>query len=126
MFHELNESEVNRLFNACLCHDELKNLNDHDIIHVEGIHHSANLRTKRIEENYDDITLYLSQLPDKFKKGWTFLEFGVNKKGDKWTSHFETAEKLLLLGIAAGRVEYINTRNVWEILPSGLPYVKIV
>ena len=65
---------------------------------------------RQVAEYYDEIQAMLAELPDSFMKskggGAAFVSFGCTRQGPKWTNSYEDQEKLALLGVAAGLVEY--------------------
>ena len=67
-------------------------------------------------------------MPKKFNKndsgGWSFLALCMDKNGEIWGEH-ESVEELICLGIAIGMVGYSTPREMWSILPGGMPYIWI-
>lgn len=65
---------------------------------------------RRVAEYRDEIQAMLAELPDSFMKskggGADFVSFGCTRQGSKWTNSYADQEKLALLGVAAGLVEY--------------------
>jgi len=57
--------------------------------------------------------------------GWTFLNACQDKHGRLWTGLHQTVEKLFLLGMATGKAKCLLPREVWPMLPGGLPYFAI-
>jgi len=70
----------------------------------------------------------LNELPDNFKEevggGWSFIQACVYKNGNHWGEH-HSMEELLCLGIAIGRVKCLMPKDMWSILPGGVPYYAI-
>ena len=92
---------------------------------VEGIRMKVGFNPEKIEKNKDDINLLLDNMHSKFSEGWTFLNLCLDKNNNYWTGNYLTMEKLLLLGLAIGRIEYCCDRNMWDILPGKIPYIFI-
>lgn len=76
-----------------------------------------------------DIGRLLSQLPDEFHigkgGGWSFLNSCNTKNGDQWTGLHLTMEKLLMLGLASKQVVMLMPRDMWSIIPGGMPYFAV-
>jgi hypothetical protein len=71
----------------------------------------------------------LSDLPDEFQAsgggGWSFLNACMTKTGEQWTGMHPTMDKLFMLGIAAGKARWLMPRDMWSVLPGGMPYVSV-
>jgi hypothetical protein len=70
----------------------------------------------------------LNELPSSFKKdiggGWSFLQACETKDGVQWGEH-RNMEQLFVLGMALGKVRYCLPRDLWQVLPGGMPYLVI-
>lgn len=121
---KLTSENVSTIFEMCLCG---KNI-DNPIV-IEGIVAKYGFDKKQIENNKSDIEDMLSQLPKEFHKGtgggWSFLGACHNKDGEQWTGMHRSMEQLFCLGIAIGKVEYLLPREMWNVLPGGMPYLVI-
>lgn len=93
---------------------------------IEGIKMKVAFDPKKVEENKEEINLLLDNIHGKFKEGWTFLNLCLDKNGNFWTGNHITMEKLLLLGLAIGRIKYCCSKDMWDILPSKMPYIFIM
>lgn len=49
----------------------------------------------------------------------------LNKDNIQWTGSHQTMQELLLLGLAIEKIEYLLPKEMWSILPGGMPYIKI-
>ncbi len=71
----------------------------------------------------------LDELPDSFKKsgggGMSFQNACVDKQGNQWTDFHQRMEQLFQLGIGIGKVELLMPREMWAMLPGGMPYYAI-
>lgn len=71
----------------------------------------------------------LYQLPNEFKKdnggGYSFPYACIDIDGCQWGEHVD-AERLIALGTAIGLVQCPIPREMWKILPMGLPYYIIL
>ena len=83
-----------------------------------------------IEKHKIEITGMLKCLPNEFMQnqggGYSFLKACNDKNGNQWTgSHFQM-EKLFALGIAVEKVKCLLPREIWEVLPGGVPYYAVL
>lgn len=118
---ELTSKNVEELFLKCLRPTE------ENSVLVHGIMFKAYLDVKDHEE---DIRSMLAELPNTFMKehggGWSFLNGCVDKNDVQWTSEQRIVDLLFCLGQAAGMVKYLfEDRDLWKLLPGGVPYVCI-
>lgn len=117
----INASRVKELFLSCLT--------GKNIVEVEGIFNIYGLDKTILEENQDEITTMLNELPDEFKQssggGWTFLNACNDRECNQWTGLHERVEQLFMLGMGLDIVSYLMPREMWEILPGGMPYLVI-
>ena len=108
------------------CYGDPSNLGT---ITIQGIENTYAYDKQKLEEHEKDITDMLSQLPDTFFKskggGWSFLNMCVRKDTYQWTGLHLMVEYLMCLGIASGKIESLVPRDMWKILPGGMPYVAI-
>lgn len=105
-------------------------LNDTDGEMCKAVLVSARLDSKRLEAHREQILSMLSQLPEQFMRscggGWSFLNACVDADGRQWYDAHRTIDILVLLGIAIGAVEFVFTqRELWRVLPGGMPYFVI-
>lgn len=121
----LTAENVEKMHNLCIGRAENK-----DTFFVEGIKNTYWYNKKKIEQRTEDIEQMLSQLPKNFRKsvggGWSFLNMCMREDDVQWTGLHTTVEKLLCLGIACGKVKFLLPKNMWSILPGGMPYVVII
>jgi hypothetical protein len=125
----LNPTHVEEVFTACLAHGDV----DHPTVTVIGIVHNANFAMKRLDEHKEEIAGMLAQLPNEFRArelggggGWSFLNACQDRDGNQWTGLHLTMEQLVLLGLATGQVIFCMDRDMWDILPGGMPYFVVV
>jgi hypothetical protein len=122
----LTSAKVMNLFSDCLFkpgEDTSK------AVKVEGVIHTFGLHPERVARYKEEIIKMLSQLPDPFRQsaggGWSFLNACNDRHGNQWIGLHQTMEQLFVLGIAIGRVESCMPRDMWDILPGGMPYYVI-
>lgn len=123
----LTSAAVKVLMNDCLFGDEEPAMLPR--IEVEGILHNYGFRPERIESHYDEIVELLYELPDMYQEtvggGWSFLNMCQDKDGTLWTGLHWVMEQLVALGEAAGRMKLVLPRDVWSVLPGGMPYYVV-
>jgi hypothetical protein len=117
----MNKTEkVNKLLLACL------NEKEEGALVVDGIVRKFGFSQEKINQHREEIRELLADMPDAFQKnsggGMSFLNLCMDKHGDQWAEH-PTMEALVALGIAAGMASYSLPRQMWSILPGGVPYV---
>lgn len=117
----LTAENVENLHKACLT------TKDTNFIVSFGIRHDAKYSRSAIEAHKAEIRSMFNQLPENFKKskggGWSFLNMCMTKDDVQWTGLHSTMEKLVTLGIAAQLCDYLLPKDMWDILPGGMPYI---
>lgn len=96
-----------------------------EAIVVSGIVHKFGFHPKRLEGYRAEIIEMLKELPDQFWEskggGWSFLNGCHTRTGEQWGEHRDL-EILTCLGQGLKLVEIPLSREVWAMLPGGLPY----
>lgn len=122
----LTPQHVETVFMDCLFNDD-EDSNEHIV--AEGIVSTVGFHPGRIEEHRREIHDMLAELPDEFKTsgggGYSFLNVCMDKHGNQWTGLDLIMEQLVQLGIAIGEVEYCLPRDMWSVLPNGMPYFMV-
>jgi hypothetical protein len=122
----LTAEKVNNLFLKCLF-TEGENTEPHII--GEGIMKKVGFNPERLKENEPLIIEMLNDLPDSFKKegggGMSFLNMCQDKNGNQWADLHQTMDELVCLGNAIGKLSFLMPREMWSILPGGMPYLLI-
>lgn len=96
-----------------------------NLVKVEGITRPFGLHARRLEEKRELVNSLLAELPAEFKEGFTFLNLCTTKDGEQWTGLHKICEELVVMALGLGIMEYCLPRKLWEILPGGVPYLKI-
>ena len=118
-----NMSELTRnAFMDCLF-KEGEDTTNH--VKVEGITSMFGLHLQRLEEKRELVTALLAELPEEFKEGYTFLNFCTTKDGEQWTDEHRVCEQLIVMAIGLNLMEYCMPREMWAVLPGGVPYIMI-
>lgn len=124
---QLTHETVDELVRDCL----LKQ-GEHDggVAMAEGIMRAFMFHPGRIADARTTIAELLAELPDEFRLdgggGWSFLNASSDRHGRQWTGEHQMMEALFCLGIAAGQARWLTPREVWHILPGGMPYVVVL
>lgn len=123
----LTTKNVEAVFKDCLFRD-----NDSSVepVRTEGVTFNARFHPERLQAHRQTIHNMLAELPEKFKQsngvgGDSFLNTYKDKDGNNWASLHLTQGMLVQLGLAIGEIEYPMPRDVWPVLPGGLPYIMV-
>lgn len=117
--------EVEKLIKRCLFED---GANTDSAVISEGIVRNFGFNPEEL--NKPDVQAKLEEiiqlLPVQFHTGggdgWTFLNLPTTADGTQWGDQAH-AEELLCLAQALGMAGYCLPRDMWNILPGGVPYV---
>lgn len=101
---------------------------------IPGIMRSFVYIPAKIEEHHLMIKQLLNELPEAFRSvdqehgagGASFLDMLFDRHGNQWTGLHEMQESLMCLGMAAGYVNLPAARNLWDVLPGGMPYFTVL
>lgn len=119
---KLSSENVQKIFDECFSETGDKK--------VVGIVHEFVFDSNKLDENSDKINDMLRQLPENFMEGsgggWSFLMACNDKNGEQWTGLHLRMEQLFALGEAIGKVESLFPRNMWKVLPGGVPYCVVI
>jgi hypothetical protein len=122
----LSATRVEQIFHHCLFED---NEDTSSAIVANGITCNVGFNPVRLNEHKREIREMLLELPNEFKKsgggGWSFLQACMNNHGQQWTGLHQRMEQLFQLGLATGIVQEQLPRDVWDILPGGMPYYVV-
>lgn len=129
---ELTVENLDALMMACLWNDELADSDTGASKVVEGIAHTYRFHMPSVRRRRKQIKELLNQLPIQFHAaasggggGWTFLNACQDAQGRKWTGLHLKMESLVMLGIAAGLVQWCLPRDMWGALPGEMPYFVV-
>lgn len=122
----IDPERVNAIFMDCLF-KEGEDTSKH--IKAEGITMNVGFHPERLESHRTEIADMLDELPDEFKEsgggGMSFLNACNDKHGNQWTSLHQRMEQLFQLGIGVGKVKCLMPREMWSVLPGGMPYYAV-
>lgn len=95
-------------------------------VKVKGITANFGFHPERLKAHTNEIAAMLRLLPKQFRKGegdgWSFLNACVDINGNQWTGMHRDMEELIVLGIAIGKAGFCMPREMWAIMPGGVPY----
>lgn len=94
-------------------------------VKVEGIMCVFGFHPQRLEEKRELVKALLAELPAEFKEGYSFLNLCVTKDGNQWTGMQSVCEQLVVMAIGLGLMEYCLPKEMWPLLPGGVPYLII-
>lgn len=126
---KLSADNVAMVFAKCLASKKDMG-NQENMIMITGVLPNMHIgfNKKALQEHDDDITSLLDHLPSEFKKsgggGWSFVNACVDKDGNQWGEQ-STVNQLLMLGLATGKARYTLPREMWSMLPGGVPYFVV-
>jgi hypothetical protein len=123
----LNSKEVLGLLKWCLFSDQDRTSQK---MEVEGVLHKFVLHRGRLASKRRLIEELLGELPREFRRsdeggGASFLDACLDHRGEQWTDLHQVMEALFVLGIAIEKVEFRVGREMWPLLPGGMPYLVI-
>ena len=123
---KLTSENVNEVFLDCLFRDD-EDTENH--IKAEGITSSVGFHPERLTSHKEDVKSMLQELPDDFQSGkgggMTFLNACNDKNDHQWTDLHCRMEQLFQLGIALELAKWQLPRDMWKVLPGGMPYVTV-
>lgn len=95
---------------------------------VQGAMRKFAFVTARLEEKRADIMSMLEQLPDDFMAekggGTSLMNMPFTKDGIQWGEQYN-ADNLFVLGAGLGLCKFLMPRDVWSVLPGGMPYIVV-
>ena len=127
-----NPERVGTLLAYCLFRQEeiggdRKPIGGIEPIVVNGLRLELGLHPRRVEECRDEVKDMLIEFPLEFFKGtgdgMSFLNLCDTKDGRQWTDLHQRMEELVCLGMACGYASFTTDKELWRILPGGMPYV---
>lgn len=96
---------------------------------VEGVLFKHAFFQPRLNQHREQVVLWLAELPSEFHAdgggGWSFLNACNTKDGEQWTGLHLRMDQLFAMGQALGLVKLQLPREMWAILPGGMPYYGI-
>ena len=94
-----------------------------------GVVHATLLHRGRLSGHSGEVRAMLGELPEQFHAGtgdgWSFLNACYDRHGEQWTGLHATMERLFQLGEGLGLVKSLLPRELWGVLPGGMPYYVV-
>lgn len=123
---KLTAQNVREIFDFC----SFKSDSNPELLWViEGINLNARLHQNALSLKREEIESMLYELPDSLKKsiggGMSFLNMCQNSKGEQWCDLHETMDQLVCLGKGIGKLRFLMPREMWDVLPGGMPYIVV-
>lgn len=115
--------KVEESFRRCLFEE---NEDTSNYVEVCGISCNYGLHPQRLEGERENIKAILEELPEEFKKGYTFLALCYDKEKRLWTGDQRICEQLVVMAIGLKLMSYCLPYEMWSALPGGMPYVIIL
>jgi hypothetical protein len=123
---DLTSENVEKVFTDCLFKDD-ENTDNHVV--GEGVMSKFGFHPDRLESHKEDLSLMLKCLPASFQAenggGMSFLNACNDKDGKQWTGMHNIMEMLFAMGVALGLAKYLMPRDMWGMMPGGMPYIAI-
>lgn len=122
----LTSENVEKTIRHCYFKEDEKFI---DPVFGEGIVGRSWFHPERLEQKRELIEKMLDELPDNFKKskggGHSFLTMCQDKNDNQWTGLHWQMDALIMLGNAIGKLRFCMPREMWVILPGGMPYLVV-
>ena len=125
----LTADVVDAAFRTCFYQpDELPNdKTPPGAVVVKGIMATYGLHPGRLAALRPAVVRWIAQLPQEFLAsqggGWSFLNLCQRADGTQWTAMHLNMEQLCVLAIGLGLAQWLMPRDVWSVLPGGMPYI---
>lgn len=115
---------IDSLFTSCLFREGEPT---QDAVVADGITARFGFHPERLKAAVPELrALVGSTVPDAFMSdgggGSSFLDLAFDREGVHWAEH-PTLQQLVVLCVASGLAAYCLPREVWHVLPGGVPYV---
>lgn len=121
----LTAENVEKVFRECF-----SSKSEENIVKCDVVAHSFSFYKDKLQENKQNIIDMLSYLPKEFMQntggGYSFLMACNDKDGKQWTGLHLTMEKLFALGTGIERVKCLLPRELWQMMPGGMPYFMVL
>lgn len=123
---KLTAENVNKTFLECMF---IEGESTENYVLGQGVINNIGFHPDRLKQNESNVIEMLNQLPEEFKKsgggGMSFLNMCNDKDGNQWSDLHATMDQLVTLGISLKKVSFLMPREMWQVLPGGMPYIVI-
>lgn len=129
----INSMRVDEIFRDCLYNTEdVSKSTEEELekkaVKVDGITSKFGFNPEKIKIYEKEIFEVLLNLPNEFKRssggGWSFLNACVDKENNQWGEH-QNIEQLMCLGLAIKKVDLQMPKEMWKMLPGGMPFFSV-
>lgn len=128
---ELSSKRVHAIMSDCLFRNE-ELPTDGSVppgaVVAEAVMLRCGMHPERLEGHRSEVEAMLNDLPDAFMEnsggGMSFLNACMDKRGRQWGEH-ACIDALVALGLGLGVVSFCLPRNLWSMLPGGMPYFVV-
>lgn len=97
-----------------------------DAVIAEGIRGKMGFHPGRLESHRAEVVAILREMPETFHKGtgggYSFLGLCEDKNGAQWGEH-TNMDELCVLAIGLKLGDWCLPREMWPVLPGGMPYI---
>ena len=119
---DLTSENVYSVFSDCFFRD---GEDTSQLVKAEAIVQTFGFHPERLASHKKDIASLLAHLPREFRPGegggMSFLTSVLDSNGNQWGEQ-TNAEQLFALGLASELITIQVPRNMWSMLPGGVPY----
>lgn len=128
----INANRVTEMVKNSLFNDDeiIDGIPTTEPIKVNGIMHNIGFHKERLESHRDEVKAMLAELPLVFQPGggggYSFLQMCMTKDDEQWTSLHRVMEELCVLAIGLKLGAFPMPRELWHVLPGGMPYFSVV
>lgn len=98
------------------------------MVHAEGVRGMFGLHPTRLESHRSEVISAINLVHPAFHLsgeeagGASFLQLPVLADGTHWAEH-QTCNELVVLAIGLGLGGICGTREIWHLMPGGVPYL---
>lgn len=93
---------------------------------VQGIINTFGFHPERVKKHKAELKEMIKELPEGFYEsgggGMSFLNLCEDKHGNQWAEH-STLEMFLCMAIANDLAGYCLPKEMWHLMPGGMPFV---
>lgn len=121
-------TRIRAIFDDCLLPNNYTN--ETKCISIQGVTAIFGLDPEKIEKHRTEIYDLMKVLPHTFwenpigNDGYSFLRLPFTKDNVQWGEQ-KNAQELMVLGLAAGYMQYLFSKEYWTELPGSVPYIII-
>jgi hypothetical protein len=124
---KLTSENVETVFRDCLFQENEEVAN---ALIIDGIMSKFGFKPEKVALHKNDIHSMLKELPVEFQEksggGMSFLNACNDKDGNQWTGLHVVMDQLFCLGMATEKCKCLMPREMWNILPGGMPYYVVL